>query len=389
MDQRKSKTTPVAAAAPAPTYTYKVVTADSTDPSYLISAPFGINVWRHGQLLIMNMKGEIVYQQLVPGMTYGFRPWTIDGKTYYSYIINDTDTYHIPRIALTAGYAVLLDSNLNEIKRLHLAEGHGLQVPAKQGLDLHDIILLSENHYYVSAVYVRPGNNIPDSVPHHPNIKVASLLIQEINNGQLVWQWDASKYPEFYATSLRHNHFNDTTMVQDFMHFNTLIMDPYDSNLVCSFRDMNQVIKIDRHSGKILWRLGGRHSDYALQPGQVFLGQHNVTITGPHQYMMLDNGDTVTRKRSRIAEFTLDEARHTVTAYKATDLPSPFVQQMGSIAKTSKGFLIGGGIAGYVVEADPVTGKKSFELTATMPSYRVYKVPHIAAGILEKGRRNK
>ena len=367
-------------------FVYSVNTPKEGGTGYLLCAPFQVNNWRNGQIRIIDMQGRTVFERHFRGMVYDFRQWVLQGNTYYTYIINDSNAYHIPGIALTAGHAVLLDSNLNFIKNIYLHPSHGLNAPKNLGLDLHDIILLSPDHYFTMAVYPHKVSNIPDAIPHHKSVTVASTVIQEVNQGKLVWQWDASKFAEFYAASNRHNVFTDTTTVQDYMHIDAMTLDPTDSNLICSFRDLNQVIKINRSTGEIVWRFGGKNSDFNLQSLDTFLGQHHITVTGKNSFMLLNNGDSLLRNRSSIVTFNIEERTKKITSYKAYPLPSAFIKQMGSVTKVGDNFLVGGGTAKYIVEIDKKTGKATFELTANQPTYRVYYVNRISERILSMGK---
>ena len=49
------------------------------------------------------------------------------------------------------------------------------------------------------------------------------------------------------------------------------------------------VYEVDRHTGRIIWRLGGKHSDFRLGPGARFAWQHNPVPAGPDTLRIFDN----------------------------------------------------------------------------------------------------
>ena len=51
----------------------------------------------------------------------------------------------------------------------------------------------------------------------------------------------------------------------DYVHLNSIGVDP-DGNLLVSSRNTHTIYKIDRSSGQIIWRLGGKHSDFDARP---------------------------------------------------------------------------------------------------------------------------
>ncbi len=356
----------------------KVLTHDPKLKGYVLSAPYTLLKWNKGQLLITDLDGNTIVQRNTPGAVYDFRQWKIGGTVYYTYMVNDTNAYHIKRIALTAGYAVLLDAALNEIKQMHLLPHNNVVPNNKQDLDMHDLILLSPNHYIACASYEKQVNNIPASLKPDKNLKVAANIIQEVDNGKVIWQWDATQYPEFYTTSSEKNIFQSSVMTQDYLHINSMIIDPRDSNLICSFRSTDQVIKINRHTGNIMWRLGGKNSDYPLTDSQVFQRQHHATLVNNNQtLLLLDNGDSTKRKTSRILEFGLDEKNKKITSFKSFTIPAPYNQYMGSVTEQKGHYFIGGGTGKYALEIDPTTGAKGYESRSEKLSYRHYLVDSI------------
>ncbi len=359
-------------------YDYRVHAHNKALKGYVLTAPYQLFKWNRGQLLIMDLDGRIFVQKQTPGSISDFRQWDINGKHYYTYMINDTDAYHIKRIALTTGHGVLLDSAFNELRQMHLISHDDIVVNNKQELDMHDFILLSPDHYIAIATYEKKVTNIPAGIKHVANLKIAANIIQEVENGKVIWQWDATHYPEFYAASTEKNRYCDTYMTQDYLHINSMILDPRDSNLICSFRSTDQVVKINRHNGDIMWRLGGKNSDFPLTDSQVFQRQHHATLTDNNQtLLLLDNGDSSKRKTSRVLEFKLDEKNKKVKAFSSFTIPARYNQFMGSVAKKNGHYFIGGGTGKYVIEVDPKTGDKGFDLNSNQLSYRAYWVESI------------
>jgi hypothetical protein len=356
-----------------PVFQFTITQHDSNSKDLILLAPYRMSRWKDGQLVVMDKMGKVYFQRNLRGAVILFRDIMLHGKRYYIYIRDDGRTYHIPKISMAAGYAVLLDEHLDPVKEIRLLPHGDITTNRAEGLDLHDIIVLDTNHYIVSAVCQRAVHNIPDSLHPAPGIVVDAPVLEEIEDGRVIWQWDASQYPELYAASTLDNNYADTAAKLDYLHINALFLDPADSNVVMSFRHANQVVKVDRKTGAIIWKLGGTHSDFPLDTGQVFLRQHGVTFTLPeHHLLMLDNGDSATRPYSRVLEFELDEKRKQVRACNKYILPEPFSMYMGSVEKRGGEYLVAGGTGQYLMQFDPATGKKSFELKCNMALFRAY-----------------
>jgi hypothetical protein len=87
-------------------------------------------------------------------------------------------------------------------------------------------------------------------------------------------------------------------------------------NLLVSARKTSAVYKIDRNSGEIIWRLGGKKSDFEIGPGASFAFQHDARRLPEGNISIFDNGTTVFQKgfpkaieESRAIVLELDEER--------------------------------------------------------------------------------
>jgi hypothetical protein len=352
---------------------YTTTTVNNPEPGTILVSPYNTSSQDKGTIIIMDNQGNVISQKTTNGAAFCFKKWAINGQVRYSFILNDVSQYHIPSVNQLTGYVVVTDSALNELQRIDLV-AYGSVNTSSVNLDVHDFILLADDDYITMSYYPMHPDNIPDSL--HPSAAVTIIcpVIQEVQSGSVVWQWVASDHPEFYANSVEGNNFSDSTLAQDYMHMNSMVIDPRDNNLVCSFRNQNQVIKINRQTGDIMWRLGGKDSDFALDSNEVFLRQHNASLADNNQTLLLfDNGEATLRPQTRILEFQLDENAKSINGFKSYDIPEPFTKYMGSVQKINDKYFIGGGTGNYVLEINPATGEKSFEMTSDQTTYRAYK----------------
>jgi arylsulfate sulfotransferase len=361
--------------------TQNIYTIDSTaSPSKGIilvspydSLPPGAGV-PPGLLLIMDQSGKVLHKLTTPGTAYDLNRWVINGKTRYTYFVTDPSDLQPLGGGQISGYVVVADSNLNQLQRVNFTPFAQGLFPSNQGLDVHDFILLSDSDYITLAYAWEFPTNIPARLSPAAHVSVVSPIIEEVRNGAVVWHWDASSDTTFYGSSIFDNNFSDTVAAQDYIHMNSLFVDPRDNNLICSMRDQNQIIKINRQTGAIMWRLGGTNSDFAMTPQQVFLGQHHATLTDSNQTLLLfDDGNPLTRPYSRVLEFQLDEVNKVVTGFKAFNIPEPFTDYTGSVQKIGPDYFIGGGTAAYVLDVNYTTGQKVIEFKGNADTYRAFK----------------
>ncbi|MCD6012047.1 MAG: hypothetical protein K0Q79_1909 [Flavipsychrobacter sp.] len=354
--------------------------------NYILLAPYVPTQKRFSTLIVMDLAGKIIIQRKITGIVSDFRQWMLNGRIRYSYAVYDPALFLTNYSNGSVAHIVILDSALNEIKQVHLLPYNDVVIDKKQGLDHHDFIMLSEDHFITMASYVKQVTNIPASLSPSSKVKVAAPVIQEIHHGKVVWQWDASRFAEFYAASLKGNNYSDSTNVQDYMHINSIAIDPRDSNLIISFHNTNQLVKVKRGTGAIMWRLGGKNSDFVLTDEQVFLRQHNPSfIDSCGTILLLDNGDSTIRPFSRVLEFGLNEKDKTITYFNAFKIPAPFALSKGSVQLAGTDYFICGGSGNYILKVNRFTGKVMTELVYNQTSFRAYLVDDIT-GIRQNGK---
>ena len=81
--------------------------------------------------------------------------------------------------------------------------------------------------------------------------------------------------PPVFTTNVSHL----TAPVVDYVHGNSMEQD-VDGNILISARHLNEITKIDRQTGDIVWRMGGRHNEFTLiGDTEFFTRQHSARRT--------------------------------------------------------------------------------------------------------------
>lgn len=348
------------------------VLANPTDGQIVVST-YG-SLTKSAVLQVLDKNGQTINQKTTPYAAINFSKWQVNGVTRYSYMEFDPNVTQLSQGILPTT-AVLLDANLQELKRIRLLPFNGRTASDVDAVDAHDFIYLGDNHYLVMAYFQKVVTNIPGSLNPVSNCKVVAPIIQEVNNGQVVWEWDGSNFPEFYLHSVEGNDFSNAAGVHDYVHINSIFIDPTDNNVIASLRNLNQVIKINRSNGSILWRLGGTNSDFPMTTDMKFLRQHHVTLTDDNKTLLFfDNGEAKERPYSRVLEFGLAQDSKAINTFKAYNLPDNlFSQYMGSVQKRGNTYFIGAGSEPKIMEVDYTTDKITFLMKLPNVSYRALK----------------
>ena len=332
--------------------------ADNSDensglPAYTVSgsADFDGNIYvsfvYSKNIMMLDSQGNVVWYKHedtgdTPAGFWDFKKHVVGGVTYYSYHDQDVicDKFGLPGFA--PGDRVILDENFNEVKRIRFETSPRGIVEQGHPLDGHDFLLIDLDHYIMSGYLKEEVHNIPSDLCHIDDPKVIYSYLQEVDHGEVVWEWRSIDYPDTYrmtqtdATANANDFDNLTTDAPDYVHFNAMRLDE-NGRLICSFRHLDSVLCLDRTnntpSGQILWRLSGTAEPnsiprFDMDDGLITSGQHYVTVEGPGIVRVFNNNNAGEHTCVRI--FTLDEGNMTAAAQDLT-VPGRFSSACGSV----------------------------------------------------------
>jgi hypothetical protein len=143
------------------------------------------------------------------------------------------------------------------------------------------------------------------------NASVVVNVIQELDrNKNVVFEWKA--FEKYKLTDVGPGvNLRDLAFVHT--HLNSIDFD-LDSNLIVSSRNLDEITKIDRKSGEIIWRMGGKNNQFTFINDAVgFSAQHSATILPNGHLLLFDNGNFHTPHFSRAVEYRLDQTAKTAT----------------------------------------------------------------------------
>jgi hypothetical protein len=162
---------------------------------------------------------------------------------------------------------------------------------------------------------------------------------------------------------------------------NSVGLEP-NGNFLVSSRNTNALYEVDRASGAILWRLGGKRSTFKMAHGTQFLGQHDARRQADGSITVFDNGaPPLPGRPSRALQLRVDETHKTVSLIHAFRHPHPATRtfSQGSVQQMPNGnlFVGWGGSVPWFTEFDSaghVTFDAQFRPTGD-DTYRAYKLP--------------
>ncbi len=202
------------------------------------------------------------------------------------------------------GEYVLMDGSYREVARVRAGNGY-------EG-DHHEFIISPQD----TALFTIYGKVPMDlsSFGGRTDGTVLDGMIQEVDieSGEVLFEWH----------SLDHVGIDESysELPHDYFHVNSIEVDN-DDNLIVSARNTWTVYKIDRESGEVIWRLGGKKSDFAVEAGARTRYQHDARRQSDGTITIFDNGEVETDDRSSGLVVKLDEG--TMTASLVREYPHP------------------------------------------------------------------
>ncbi len=240
--------------------------------------------------------------------------------------------------------------------------------------DAHDLQFMANGHILYLGMDVQQidmSSIVPDG---NPEAIVLGLVIQEMDrDNNIVFQWRS--WDHFNITDATYLDFTAGTI--DYVHANALEVDT-DGNILLSSRHLDEITKINRETGGIIWRMGGKNNQFTFTNDSIgFSHQHAIRRIANGHVTLYDNGNYHTPQFSRAVEYRLDEKEKTATlVWQYRNTPDYFGPAMGNVQRLRNGnTLINWGTTNPSVTEVTSEGAKAFEMTLPegVYSYRAYK----------------
>lgn len=263
----------------------------------------------------------------------------------------------------------VMDNSYKIIDNYKMGNGYGYT-------DFHEFQLLENGHAFVmtydSQYY--PMDTVVDG--GHPNAIVTGFVFQELDSDkEVIFQWRS--WDHFLVTDA--GPFVDLTdSIIDYVHGNSIEIES-DNSLLISSRNMDEVTRINRYSGNIIWRLGGKNNQFEFIDDPLgFSVQHDARRLANGNITLFDNGSLHPDPNySSGLEYELDEFNKTATLISRTrSTPDILGVVMGNFqwrSESSKVIGWGSGVPG--ISEFNANGDAVYEMEFEGVSYRAYLFP--------------
>ena len=323
---------------------------------------------------ILDSQGKVVWFHAIPqGQTAAdFRTQTYRGKQVLTW------WQGTGLGGLAHGTDYIYDDEYNQIATVEA--GNDLSA------DGHEFLITPWNTALILA-YTTATADL-SSIGGPANQTVINGVVQEIDipTGRVLFEWNSADHVPFSQSEQPLPASASTPW--DWFHINAVHLDT-DGSLLIDARNTWTAYKVNRHTGAILWQLGGKASTFTLAAarGQVldnanelFAWQHDIEGLGHDLYTVFDNESTGVAQLpySRAITVQLDEKAKTATLVASDAQPEGLsAASQGNAQTTSAGdVFVGWGSLPYISAFSP-TGSLIFDarFPTGVNTYRAYLLP--------------
>jgi hypothetical protein len=212
----------------------------------------------------------------------------------------------------------------------------------------HDLILEGDGSYWTLCDEIRTMDL--SSLGGYPDAQVMGTVVQRLSpEGLLLFEWNP--FDHFALTDVPASERAGRQV--NWTHGNALDLTG-DRQLVVSFRNLNEITKIDTRTGAVIWRMGGLANQFTWEdtPAPAFLAQHGLRVPGGSELLLLDNlGHS---DGSRAERYRYDEAGRTVRLVQSYGADAGVMAQLGGNTQSLPGgrALVAFGNGGRLAEYD-------------------------------------
>jgi hypothetical protein len=318
--------------------------------------------------LILDPDGKTVWFYPLPGkaQAFDFRMQRYQGKPVLTWWRGTVTSR-----GYGAGEDVIYDSSYRHIATVRA--GNGYQA------DIHDFVITPEGTALVLAYNPVRADLSSVGGPHEGTVLDGVIQEIDIRTGLVLFEWHSLGHVALDESYAKPAHDG----LLDYFHVNSVDVDS-DGNLLVSARNTWTVYKINRQTGQIMWRLGGKKSSFRMEAGTPFAYQHDARRQPDGTITLFDNGaDPKVHPESRGIALKLDTRKATraqpsaTLAREWTHPKKVLAGSQGNMQTLPNGDrFVGWGAQPNMTEFSS-SGRVLFEAALAVPdtSYRAYRFP--------------
>jgi len=295
---------------------------DSDSSNIFISTYTVSNPVENNYIIILNHLGETIFFRKNEGIVFDFK---VQPNNLLSFISIGNNSENI---------VYIMDQTYSMVDTIRLDN---------YSLDYHDFQILDNGNYLTLAKSYRILDLSQEFEGGSPAALVEDYIILELDqNNNIVFEWNTSDHFNINDAP----HLDITSQYIYYAHANSIEVD-YDGNILLSSRHMDEITKINRQTGEIIWRLGGSNNQFTFLNDTMdfyhsipvpFCYQHDARRLENGNITLFDNGNWKNPYFSRAVEYEIDEVNKTATRiWEYRDSSLVYSEWMGNAQRLENG----------------------------------------------------
>jgi hypothetical protein len=287
-----------------------------------------------------------------------------------------------------SGQLVILDNTYTELLRFGAGAGRKADIHEFQITPQQTALILTDTGVPAPAGTSPPGWQNWDCIVEEVDIATGTVLFEWHSADHIPPEESVIPPPSATASPAVASTATTTTSagsgaapvlpVYDTVHVNSIELDT-DGHLLVSARNTSTVCKVDRTTGAIRWRLGGKPSDFKMGAGTTFALQHDARRQQDGRITIFDDGNTPGPSRAIVLD--VDETAMAATLVRSYVHPhAKLALSQGNMQVLPNGnVFVGWGSTGYASEFS-ADGQLLLDaaFTGSIQSYRCFRFPWVA-----------
>jgi arylsulfotransferase ASST len=337
-------------------------------PGYLFMAP-RINANSQSGAMIVDGTGQPVWFKPVvnPGWVANFQLTTYRNEPVIQWWQGQSVLTGNGPTGFGVGQGVIADRSYRQVGRVLAANG--------RTLDMHELQVTPEG----TALFLCTPQSVATDLtevggPRDGQVLEAVIQEVDISSGKLLMEWQSLDHIAVSETFLPFK-----KEPYDYLHANSLDVTP-DGNLLISGRHTWTLYKIDRRTGDVMWRMGGRRGNFDIERAARWAWQHDARQVAHGVITLFDDASdgfsTSEALQSRGLALKVDWAHRRVRLGAQYFHPRPILAaEMGNVQSLPDGHLIvSWGNAGVLSEFD-ADSRWIADASMRCLTYRAFRFP--------------
>lgn len=339
-----------------------------TAPRFIALSPDNViqdgTPWQQGMMLVDRLGRVVWFADAKQGRPFDLKLQTYNGNPALTWWEGDVITDY------GSGKGQIADHTFNPVKTV--AGANGL------AMDLHELTITPSGDVLATAYEITHADLTAIKGAKNGRVLTCHAQLIDPSTGAAKFDWNALDHvavEESYQLIPR-----NPTWLYDYVHLNSLQM-LSDGSLLVSARNTWTVYKVNGSTGEIIWRMGGKKSDFRVASDAQWAWQHHATMWDSTTLTLFDNSST-RGPLTRALQLNVDESAMTVSLVRAFANPTGFYSgTFGSVQLMPNGeVFVGWGAQPYFSQfASDGSLQMHGQLPAGTRSYRAFLVDIVGA----------